>query len=173
MAIGATIYKTTLNIADMNRHYYQDFNLTMPMHPSENEERLMWRLICFCLSAHEDLQFTKGLSTQDEPELWQKDLSGDIVHWIEMGLPEEKRIKQAMGKSKKVTVYTTHPTKSSEWHEKVGSKINNPKFECFYLESQRNLAVLAQRTINLSCTIQDEVLTLSNESDSIEVIVSR
>lgn len=157
----------------MNRHFYHEFSLTMPMHPSENEERLMWRLACFCYCAHEDLEFTKGLSTQEEPELWQKDLTGDVLHWIEMGLPEEKRIKQALGKSKKVTVFTTHLTKSSEWREKTASKIKSEKFDAFHLSTEGNLVDLVSRTMDLTCTIQDEVLTLSSDNAIIEIIVSQ
>jgi uncharacterized protein YaeQ len=113
---------------------------------------------------------TKGLSTQEEPELWQKGLTGEILHWVEMGLPEEKRVKQALGKSKKVTVFTTHATKSKEWHEKVGNKVKGDKFKGVHLKSEGDLTQLCERTMNLTCTIQDEVLTLSNDRESIEVI---
>lgn len=101
MAIGASIYKVDLNFSDFNTHNYQDFNLTMAKHPSENEARLMNRLVAFCSCAHEDLEFTKGLSTQEEPELWQKDLTGDILHWIELGQPDEKRINRQLGSLKR------------------------------------------------------------------------
>lgn len=169
MAIGATIYKLQLTLSDLNHHIYEDFQLTLPMHPSENEERLMWRVVCFCLCAHPDLQVTKGLSTQEEPELWQKNLTGEILHWIEMGLPEEKRIRQALGKSKKVTVFTIHPNKSAEWHEKIGTKIENEKFSCFHLSTKDNLTGLCQRTMILSCTIQDDLLTLSDNDQTITI----
>lgn len=72
MALKATIFKATLNIADMDRHYYADHQLTVAQHPSENDERMMIRLLAFALNAREGLEFTKGLSTDDEPELWQK-----------------------------------------------------------------------------------------------------
>lgn len=171
MAIGATIYKLNLILSNLNTHQYEDYQLTMPMHPSENEERLMWRLICFCLSANQDLQFTKGLSTQDEPELWQKDLTGEIIHWIEMGLPDEKRIRQALGKAQKVTVFTTHPNKSNEWHEKVAQKIQSEKFQAYHLSAKEDLRNLCQRTMNLTCTIQDEIVTLADENNAIDITV--
>lgn len=154
----------------MNSHLYEDFQLTIPMHPSENEERMMWRLVCFCLSAHPELQMTKGLSTQDEPELWQKDLTGEILHWIEMGLPEEKRIRQALGKSQKVTVFTTHPNKSREWGEKVAPKIQSEKFHAYHLKTDGEITSLCKRGMNLSCTIQDEILTLSDENHQVEIV---
>ena len=99
MALSATICKADLNIVDMDRHYYQQHSLTVAQHPSENDERLMIRLLAFALHADEFLSFTKGLSTDDEPDLWQKSLSGEIELWIELGLPSEKRLKKACGRA--------------------------------------------------------------------------
>ena len=70
MALKATIHKATLNIADMDRHYYADHQLTIAQHPSETDLRVMIRLLAFALNAGDTLEFTKGLSTDDEPELW-------------------------------------------------------------------------------------------------------
>lgn len=92
MALSATVYKAHLQIADMDRHYYQDHVLTIALHPSETEERMMVRLLAFALNAHQALIFGKGLSTEDEPALWQKDLTGIIELWIDVGLPDEKDI---------------------------------------------------------------------------------
>ena len=106
MALSATICKADLNIVDMDRHYYQQHSLTVAQHPSENDERLMIRLLAFALHADEFLSFTKGLSTDDEPDLWQKSLSGEIELWIELGLPSEKRLKKACGRAQQVILYT-------------------------------------------------------------------
>lgn len=95
MALSATIYKATIELSDLNRHFYHQFQLTLAKHPSENDSRFMFRLVAFLFSAHEDLKFTKGLSTTEEPEIWQHGPSGEIIQWIEMGLPEPKRLKQA------------------------------------------------------------------------------
>ena len=106
MALKATIFKAELQIADMDRGYYQDHNLTIAQHPSENDLRMMIRLMTFILHAHEDLTFTKGLSTDDEPDVWQKSLSDEIEVWIDLGQPDEKRIRKACGRSKEVFIYT-------------------------------------------------------------------
>ncbi len=90
MASNATIFKAALQIADMDRNYYQGHALTIARHPSETDERMMVRLLVFALHAHEALSFGKGLSTQDEPDLWQKDLTGAVALWIEVGQPDEK-----------------------------------------------------------------------------------
>ena len=106
MATKATIYKALLNIANMDSHYYAEHNLTMAKHPSETDLRLMVRLITFILNADEDLAFTKGISHEDEPDLWKKSLGGDIELWIELGQPDEKCIKKACGRSDQVIIYT-------------------------------------------------------------------
>lgn len=99
MAISSTINKVSVNIANMDQHYYQNHELTIAQHPSENDFRFMVRLIAFMLNASERLSFTKGLSSEDEPELWQKTLTDDIELWIDLGQPDEKRIRKACGRS--------------------------------------------------------------------------
>ncbi len=94
MALKATIYKASLNIADMDRNYYDVHSLTIACHPSETEERLMVRLLAFALFASDSLAFTRGISTDDEPDLWDKDLTDHITHWIELGVPDESRIRK-------------------------------------------------------------------------------
>src|SRR6266542_2837271 len=106
MATNATIFKATLHIADMDRQYYEDHSLTLARHPSETDERMMVRLLAFAMHAHEALSFGRGLSTEDEPDLWQKDLTGLIERWIEVGQREEKNIRQACGRAKQVVIYT-------------------------------------------------------------------
>src|SRR3970040_479237 len=105
MALKATIFKASLQVSDIDRNYYGEHSLTLARHPSETDERMMMRLLAFALNAHERLEFGKGLADTDEPDLWQKDLSGSIVHWIEVGLPEEKRLIRASGRADRVTVY--------------------------------------------------------------------
>ena len=95
MAVGSTIYKCNLNIANMDRHYYDEQSLTLAKHPSETDLRVMIRLIAYVLNADEALEFTRGISDDEAPDLWQKSLTGDIELWIDIGQPEEKRIKKA------------------------------------------------------------------------------
>ena len=95
MASNATIFKATLQIADMDRNYYADHALTIARHPSETDERMMVRLLAFVQHAHEALAFGRGLSADDEPDLWRRDLTGAVELWIEVGQPEEKRLRKA------------------------------------------------------------------------------
>jgi uncharacterized protein YaeQ len=104
MAPKATIVKAELQVTDMDRHYYALHNLTLAQHPSETVERLMVRLLAFALHADERLEFGRGLSDEDEPALWRRDYTGDIEQWIEVGQPDESRIRKACGRAQQVVV---------------------------------------------------------------------
>jgi uncharacterized protein YaeQ len=174
MAKGATIYKVNVSLSNFNTHYYQDFNLTLAKHPSENETRMMFRLLAYLYCANEKLEFTKGLSEQDEPEIWLKDFSGDILHWIELGQVEEKRIKQATSRSQKVTIFTYHQNKALEWFEKIQGKVcTNDKLEIFHLNIFENgpIEKITEKTMRLSCTIDDNHMYLGNDIERIGIEV--
>lgn len=94
MALKATIYKATVNVADMDKNVFLDSVLTLARHPSETEERLMLRLLAWLVNAHERLTFTRGLSAEDEPEIWLMNDHNGIEVWIELGLPDERRLKK-------------------------------------------------------------------------------
>ena len=172
MAIGATIYKVSLNIADMDRQYYQQHELTLAMHPSENEYRFIVRVIAFALNANEHLVFTKGLGADDEPEVWQKSLSGEIELWIDFGQVDEKRIRRACGRSKRVIVYTYQERKSRVWWEQSRQKLARHKnLNAYHIEAE-GAETLVNRNMQLQCTIDDGAVYLSDDSNSIEVTVT-
>jgi uncharacterized protein YaeQ len=172
MAIKATIFKADLQIADMERHYYQDHALTLARHPSETDERMMVRLLAFALHAHEFLSFGKGLSADDEPALWKKDLTGAIELWIDVGLPDEKLIRRACGRSEQVIVYTYGGRVADMWFAQNSGqfeRLKNLTVINLPPESTRALAGLAQRTMRLQCTIQDGQVWLSDGNVSVQV----
>lgn len=168
MALKATIFKATLNVADMDRHYYAEHQLTLARHPSETDERLMARVLAFALNASDSLQFTRGLSTDDEPELWQKSLSDEIELWIELGLPDESRLRKACNRARQVRVYAYGGRAAQLWWDKTKAKLSRfDNLEVFNLpaDASEALAGLANRAMNLQCTIQDGQVGLGNESD--------
>jgi len=121
MALNATIYKAELQVSDMDRHYYATHTLTVARHPSETVERLMVRLLAFALYADERLEFGKGLSDGDEPALWRKAYSGDIEQWIELGQPDEARIRKACGRKRAASSASAFPMrpKAIRWRVSV------------------------------------------------------
>lgn len=172
MALKATVFKATLNIADMDRHYYADHQLTIAQHPSENDERMMIRLLAFALNAGEGLEFTKGLSTDDEPELWQKSLSDEIELWIELGLPDESRLRKACNRARQVILYAYGARAVPVWLEKHKNKLNrfsNLTIVELPTESTEALAELVERSMNFQISIQDGEVSFSNEGALVNI----
>lgn len=170
MALGATIFKADLQIADLDRNYYRDHTLTLARHPSETDERMMVRLLAFALHAHEALSFGNGLSTHDEPDLWQKDLTGAIEVWIDVGLPDEKLVRKACGRADRVFVYTYGGRVADMWWSQCRGKleqIRNLTVTNLPLEASRAIAKQAQRNMRLNCTIQDEQIWLADGTGSV------
>jgi uncharacterized protein YaeQ len=171
MAIKATIFKANLQIADMERHYYQDHALTLARHPSETDERMMVRL-AFALHAHEYLEFGQGMTNDDEADLWQKDLTGAIELWIDVGIPDEKLIRKACGRADQVVVYCYGGRVADMWFAQNSAQFERQKnLAVINLppESTKALAKLAQRSMNLQCTIQDGQVWLSDGNASVQV----
>ncbi|CAG0952608.1 putative protein YaeQ [Methylophilaceae bacterium] len=172
MAIKATVFKANLQIADMERHYYQDHSLTLAQHPSETDERMMVRLLAFALHAHEHLEFAQGMTDDDEADLWQKDLTGSIELWIDVGIPDEKLIRKACGRASSVVVYCYGGRAAEMWfaqHNAQFQRQKNLTIVSLPLETTQALARLAQRTMTLQCTIQDGQVWLSDGENSVEV----
>ena len=172
MAIKATIYKANLQIADMERHYYQDHALTIAQHPSETDERLMVRLLAFSLHANENLTFGQGMINDEEADLWQKDLTGAIDLWIDVGIPDEKLVRKACNRAGKVVVYCYGGRIADMWYAQNSGLFERQKNLTIInlpVESTQALAGLAQRTMDLQCTIQDEQVWLSNGAESVQV----
>ena len=172
MAISATINKISLNIADMDRHYYQTHELILAQHPSETDLRFMVRVIAFIANASDTMAFTKGLSTDDEPDLWQKTLTGEIENWIDLGQPDEKRIRKACGRSGKVIIYTYHDRKAKVWWDQQTDKLkrfNNLKVFHINAEDAAGIESMVQRNMNLQCNIQDGEIYLSDDEVSADI----
>src|SRR5689334_7263028 len=171
MALGATIFRTQLNVADIDRHYYADHALTLARHPSETDERLMIRVLAFAIHADEALVNAKGLSDTEEPDLWQMDLTGAIQLWIEVGQPDERRLLKASGRSEKVMVYS-YSAASHVWWKQLASKIERAKnVSVVNIDADTSAALekMAQRTMQLQCTIQDGQIWLTDGTTTVEV----
>lgn len=172
MAVKATIFKAELQISDMDRNYYQAHALTLAQHPSETEERLMVRLLAFALNASDSLLFGKGISTDDEPDLWQKDLTGVIERWIEIGQPDEQRIRKACGRAGQVLVYTFSGRSAAIWWEKNASALErcrNLSVIDVPAEASQAIAGLASRNMQLQCFIQDGQVQLMSDADTVPI----
>jgi len=180
MALKATIFKAQLQIADMDRGLYVDHHVTLARHPSETDERMLIRLLALALNLpadadHGQLEMAKGLWDPDEPDLWHKDLTGQIVHWIEVGQPDDKRLMKAAGRAARVSVYSfSHSTPI--WWAGIATKITRARnIEAWQVDAAASqaLAALAQRTMQLQLSVQDGTVWIGDASRSVEITPHR
>lgn len=164
MALKSTIFKADLNVSDLDRHYYATHSLTMARHPSETDERLMVRLLAFAFYADEALSFGRGLSAEDEPALWKKDLTGAVDLWIDVGLPSEDDIRRACHRAAQVVVLAYGGRAAEVWWDGVRNKVarfGNLTVLALPAELTQELAGLAQRSMQLQVSVQDGSLWLT------------
>ena len=135
MALKATIYKATVNVADLDRNQFLDVSLTLAQHPSETQERMMLRLLAWIKYADERLQFTRGLSSDDEAELWLLNDHLGVDLWIELGLPDERRIKKACSRAQEVALFAYNSRAAEIWWQQNKSKMAQfSKLTVWYLD---------------------------------------
>jgi uncharacterized protein YaeQ len=172
MALKSTVCKAELQISDLDRHYYQTHPLTLARHPSETDERMMVRLLAFALFASDTLAFGRGLSNEDEPALADRDATGAIDRWIDVGLPDERSLRRACHRARETVLVTYGGRAADIWWQQNESKlaglanlvvINLAENDCSALAS------LAARTMRLQCTIQDGVIWLADDAGSHEL----
>ena len=172
MALNSTVVKAELQVSDMDRHYYATHNLTLAQHPSETDERLMVRLLAFALYADERLEFGRGISDEDEPALWKRDYTGEIQLWIELGHPDESRIKKASGRAEQVVVVNYGGRASDIWWDKIASsltRLKNVTVIDLPAEVVDALPAIGERGMRLNALVQDGELQLMGERGSTSV----
>lgn len=172
MALSATIFKITLKIADMDRNYYRDHALTVARHPSETDERMMVRVLAFALNADDALTFGKGLSNEEEPALWRKDLTGAVDLAIEVGQPDEKSLRKTCSRARRVAVYNYGGRVADMWWRQNSDALarqDNLTVVNVLAGTGAALAKMAQRTMQLHCTIQDGQVWLADDRETVPI----
>jgi len=170
MALKSSIYKAKLNVTDMDRHVYQEYPLTIACHPSETEARMMLRILAFAMYSSESLEFGRGISTDNEPDLWQRSLAGDIELWIDLGTPDESRIRKACGRSDRVVIFAYGERSVAMWWSKQEAalkRFNNLQVVKISDDSMSALGALAGSNMSLQCVIEDgQVVFSSSEHEA-------
>lgn len=175
MALKATIYKATLQIADIDHAYYADHALTLARHPSETDERMMMRLLAFALCARmgnaEGLELAKDMWEPDEPALWQRDLTGAITHWVEVGLPDDKRLLKACGRAAHVTLLAYGHTVDTWWKPLAGKLSRAQNLHVLQVPNAQSkaLAQLAARSLQLQVTMQEGTVMVSGGAHTLHI----
>lgn len=175
MALKATIFKAEVQVSDMDRGYYASHSLTLARHPSETDERMMVRLLAFCLYASEDLRFGRGLSTEDEADLHEIDPTGRIEHWIDVGTPDPRGLRKACGRAGRVTVLAYGRTATAWWqqHRETLSVQQNLAVLLLPVDVTEALAALASRSMQVQCTVQDGLVWFTCGELTVEVVPER
>src|SRR5690242_8997006 len=176
MALKSTIFKAELQVSDLDRNHFATHSLTIARHPSETDERMMVRLLAFALDADEALEFGRGLSAEDEPDLVKRDLTGAIELWIDVGLPPEREIRKAAGRARHVKVYTYGGRSANLWWEQnrdALARLANLTVVDVPDEVTAAVEAMAERTMRLDVTIQEGQLWLSSEGDTIHFELPR
>jgi uncharacterized protein YaeQ len=171
MALKPTIYKAQIELADSDRNCYESLSLTLAKHPSETLERMLVRLLAYCLNCTRGLEFTKGISTTEEPDLWVHSDSGEIEHWIEVGHPEELRLRKACGKARRVSTYAFAKS-TPTWWKLNGAMIGAlPRIQIWQFDWTEVQAAtdLLNRTVQLNVSIVGGIIYLDNGSASTSV----
>jgi uncharacterized protein YaeQ len=173
MALRSTVYRADLTVSDLDRGVYAQHALTLARHPSETEERMMVRLLAFALHADEALVFGRGLSTEDEADLWQRDPTGVIERWIDVGLPDEREVRRACGRSREVVVLAYGGRRAAPWWSANAAALARlPNLRVLALDDDActGLASLAARSMQLTATVHDGHVWLASASASVEIV---
>jgi len=174
MALKATVIKAELQLSDLDRHHYATYPLTLAQHPSETDERLMVRLVAFALFASERLEFGRGLSSDDEPDLWRRDYTGEIEQWIELGQPDESRLRKASGRARQVIVVNYGGRVADLWWDKNAAalaRLDNLTVIDIDAASVAALAAMMDRNMRLNAIVQEGELQLMGDSGSVSLHV--
>jgi len=170
MALKSTICKASLSIADVDRGYYRDHALTLARHPSETDERMMVRLLAFALDADDALEFGRGLSVDDEPDLWRRDATGAIEQWIDVGLPDERDVRKACGRAREVRILA-YGGRAAElwWNANHASFARQDRLAVCAVppEASVALAQMAARSMRLQVTIQEGHIFVADDATSV------
>jgi uncharacterized protein YaeQ len=172
MALKSTIFKAELAVADLDRGYYHEHALTLARHPSETDERMMVRVLAFALHAHEQLEFGRGLSTEDEPALVRRDLTGAIEEWIDVGLPDDKDVRKACGRANAVHIVAYGGRAVALWWDRARERLQQQErltVREVPLEASTALARLASRSMRLQCTLQEGQIWIGDSATSVAV----
>ncbi len=170
MALKPTIHKFSISLSDLDRDYYDSLNLTVAQHPSESSERMMVRVLAYCINAQKRLGFTKGLSETEEPDLWVKSLDDQIELWIDVGEPSLDRLKKATRQSQQTRVYSFN-SKSPTWWDQLHLGRTNLEVLVFRFDwpAVQELAKLLERTMVMSVTITGASAYIATEGGECEV----
>ena len=175
MALKPTIFKLRLELADSDRNCFESLSLTLAQHPSETRERLTARLLAYCLNREPGLEFSRGLSSTDEPDIWLHNATGEIEHWIEVGQPDATRLRKASGRTRKISLYAFGSGASTWWKVNSSDIATVPNLSVWQFswdEVGKISTIFTARTMDLNISIVGGTIYLDNGTASFSIAPS-
>ena len=169
MALTATIYNVDVDLSDTDRGVYETVALRVARHPSESEEYLVARVIAYLMEFADGIEFSRGISTPDEPAIAVRDLTGGLKAWIDIGTPDAARLHKASKLAPRVAVYT-HKDPAQFLKQLAGKTIHNADaLELYAIDRALVSALVArlERRMGFSLSINDRELYLSIGTDQL------
>jgi uncharacterized protein YaeQ len=157
MAQTATIYTFAINLSDMDRGVYESLDLRVARQPSETMEYMLSRVIAYCLEYREGIAFTQGIASGDEPAVAVRDLTGQLLVWVEVGMPDADRLHRASKQAARVVVYT-HRNPEVLKQQLAGKRIHRAEaIPIFALDARFMAALVAavERRTSISLSITE------------------
>jgi uncharacterized protein YaeQ len=174
MAQKATIHRINIDLSDTDRHVYEKIAMSVARADSETPHRLLARLLGYCLCYEEHITFTQGVCAGDEPDAWVVESGGRVKLWLEVGLPEVKRLVKASRHCRRV-VLLAYGKKLMEWQRDELGELEgaeNVTIAAFDLAFLEKLVAKLDRTINWSLTISGGTLYLTWDKDHFETTLT-
>jgi uncharacterized protein YaeQ len=175
MALTATIYNFDVELADNDRRIYESLALRLARHPSESEEYLVARLLAYLLEYSDGIEFSRGVSSPEEPAIAVRDLTGAIRTWIDIGTPDAARLHKASKAAPRVVVYN-HKDPVQYLNQLAGAKIHrSDALELYALDRTlvSQLVARLDRRVAFSVSVNDRELYVSIGSENLSGKVTR
>lgn len=170
MALTATLHQFAVELADIDRAVYENFELRVARHPSETAEFMLTRVLAYCLEYREGIALSEGVAAVDEPAVLVRDLTGRITGWIEVGAPDPERLHRGSKLAGQAAVYT-HKDPANLLAQLRAGKIHRAEeipVYCFgrgFIDSAAK-AVERRNSLTLSVTERQLYLGLNGHSFS-------
>ncbi len=163
MSTAATVYRFRVELSDIDRGVYESLDERVACHPSEDEERMVVRMLARTLAHEQGLEFGRGLSNVDDAALWVQGGAGEIPLWIDVGMPTAERLHRASKQAERLMVVTHKPEAAlrKEWSSRTIHRADRIELLLVPPQVVRELAQNMARSVTWYVTVQDGMLSVA------------
>jgi uncharacterized protein YaeQ len=150
-------YRFSVDLNNSNTNIYKHLQFKVAKHPDESLEFLLKRVCVYLFNYKEGIELTQGLFDLKLPSIWARDVVENITDWVEVGLPDKKKIALAVKQNPKAKIsifFLTTEEINSFCHFLKGSTENWTKNISFYLlEGDDLISLFQNNTSGLRLTV--------------------